>query len=157
VSEPLAFRPATDDDAEVLFRWANDPTTREASFDSSPIEWQRHVAWLNQKRSSPGCLLLMAEIGSDAVGVVRFDIDGDATVSVTIAPEHRGQGLAARVIRGGCRELFARTRARAAVAWIKSGNSASLRAFERAGFRQVSDASSDAACYVLAAHDQSDL
>ena len=34
-------------DADVLWRWANDPETRQNSFNTSPILYEEHVAWLS--------------------------------------------------------------------------------------------------------------
>jgi hypothetical protein len=34
------------EDADLLLRWRNDPTTRANSFDSSPIDREDHIRWV---------------------------------------------------------------------------------------------------------------
>ena len=132
----LDLRPATGDDAQLLFDWANDAGTRAASLSSAPIPWETHIAWLG-RRLIDGTSVLW--IGSDAegpAGIVRFQIDGaDATISLTIAEARRGAGFGAALILRGCHRLLRERPVANIRAVIKPENHASLSAFRHAGFR----------------------
>ena len=136
---PLQLRRATADDAHLLWEWANDPSTRQASYRSNHIPWEEHLSWFQRRMASPDiCAFYIATTGSgQSVGTVRFDRDGDvAEMSLTLAPQARGKGWGAKLIRLSgfqvvderfCREVFGH---------VKASNTASLMAFRRAGFRE---------------------
>lgn len=134
----LELREAQQHDAELLWRWANDPATREASFSPDPIPWDDHVRWFASVLDDPDRILLLAERDGVPVGQIRFDREDDHAyeVAVSVAPEHRSTGLSAPLIDTGVQWLAGtapgnavRVRAR-----IKSWNAASRAAFRRAGF-----------------------
>lgn len=129
----LRLRKACETDAERLFAWANDPLTRNQSFQSDPIRWADHTAWLARCLADPGTRMLIAEdLHGKALGQVRFQAQVEAEViSVGLAPEMRGHGLGWRIIAKACASLAP---SRHVHAYIKAGNEASLRAFARAGF-----------------------
>lgn len=126
----VQLRPATMTDAELLFAWTNDPDTRAASFSTEPVEWAGHVAWLERVLIDPDRRLWIGE-SDGPVGQVRLDRGDDCEIiSVSIAPERRGQGLAALLIQAACAQAYGRV-----VAEIKPGNVRSVRAFDAAGFK----------------------
>jgi RimJ/RimL family protein N-acetyltransferase len=98
-----------------------------------------HAAWLERVLADPDRTLLVVEREGEPVGTVRFDREGgeggEATISVTVAPEQRGRGVGVQVIRESTElELAARPQLACAVALVKAENAASQRAFERAGY-----------------------
>ena len=138
----LRLRPATEEDARLLLDWANDPVARAASFQGGAIAWEDHVAWLGRRLADPDCLLRQVETpGGEPVGVVRFDLgaDGVATISLNLAPEQRGRGLAAPLILAACHEWRRMHPGTTVRALIKPGNEASQKAFARAGFEPAED------------------
>ena len=140
--DPARLRPATRGDAELLLAWRNDPDTRAASFQQEPIGLEEHRAWLDRRLADPGCALLVVELEGTPAGSVRLEReDGDvAEVHVAVAPGARGRGVARLALREASEragELLGVGRVRARV---KSGNDASLRAFDAAGFERVGEA-----------------
>jgi UDP-2,4-diacetamido-2,4,6-trideoxy-beta-L-altropyranose hydrolase len=137
----VLVRPATHDDAELLYRWANDPSVRAASFSSEPLPWETHVRWLEGKLDDPGGLLFIGCLADDRpLGQVRFDLDGAAaTISVSLDRELRGAGQGRKLIAAGCEEVFRTTPVRLIRARIKPENAASARAFQAAGFERVGE------------------
>ncbi len=132
----LTLTEAQSADAKRLFEWANDPGNRAASFSSDVIEWDEHVAWLEKKLSNSDCSLFIVSDAQGPLAQVRFDDANDHTViSLSLAPERRGEGLASAVIEAAVKK------ASAAVvhAFIKPDNVRSIRAFERAGFAERTD------------------
>ncbi|MFN0075737.1 MAG: UDP-2,4-diacetamido-2,4,6-trideoxy-beta-L-altropyranose hydrolase [Prosthecobacter sp.] len=132
---PLSLRRATLDDARLLLEWANDPVTRQASFNSEPIVWETHVAWLQRRLNDAQCAFYIAEAGTQAVGTVRFDRreGGVAEISLSLAPSARGRGLGAKLIRLGTVTVLDEGLCQQVSGWVKADNRASISAFQRAG------------------------
>jgi RimJ/RimL family protein N-acetyltransferase len=116
----MQVRPATMADAEILYGWANDPGTRRWSFTTEPIPWETHVAWLSTVLADR--VLLIGADDNGPVGSVRFDPDGE--VSITIAPERRGRGLARSLLDAALPYGPSRV-----VAHVRPENIASMRLF----------------------------
>lgn len=81
-------------------------------------------------------MVLIGEDRHGPVGTVRWDrADAAWEVSITVAPERRGEGLAGPLLRAGEDALRARTGAGTPVtAVVHTGNDASARLFARAGY-----------------------
>lgn len=132
----LTLRAATEDDAERLLAWRNDPTTREHSLQTEPIALADHKTWLAGALRDPDRRLLIGAIGREAVGTVRFDglDDGMQRVSITVSPDCRGRGVGRALLRAACRAIAPRR----LVAEIRDDNIASQRLFRSCGFRRTS-------------------
>ena len=133
----LTLKRATEQDARLLWEWANDPAVRAASFTSDPIPWQEHVNWLSRKLGDAGCFhFIVLEEGNVPIGQVRFDVaDGKAEIDVSVAEEKRGMGSGSLIIRMGIEELTRTATVETVHASVKPGNLASIRAFKVAGFQ----------------------
>ncbi|WP_165360614.1 UDP-2,4-diacetamido-2,4,6-trideoxy-beta-L-altropyranose hydrolase [Candidatus Chloroploca sp. Khr17] len=134
--EPITLRQATTEDCYLIWNWANEPTTRAASFSSASIPWEEHMAWFAQRIASQEHRIW---IGVDAkatpIGQVRFERKHhEAVISVGIAQHARGQGYGSTIIRLGAEAVFAEWPIRQIIAYLKPDNQISLRAFLDAGF-----------------------
>jgi UDP-2,4-diacetamido-2,4,6-trideoxy-beta-L-altropyranose hydrolase len=91
----LILRPISMDDAQHLFDWANDPLTRQNSFNSEPILWASHVEWLQKKLTDSSARLFMLELDGVVCGHIRYQLEktGDALLSFVVAPGFRGMGI----------------------------------------------------------------
>lgn len=121
----VRLRPASMADSDALFAWRNDPLTRANSKTTTPLDPRQHVSWLERVLADPTVSLYVAEERGRRLGVVRIDSDG--AVAITVAPEHRGKGLATEM-------LLALPTDRDLRADIRTDNLPSRRAFEKAGF-----------------------
>jgi UDP-2,4-diacetamido-2,4,6-trideoxy-beta-L-altropyranose hydrolase len=127
-------------DCLLLWEWANEPEVRSASFSSMPIAWDEHRDWFTKKLGDERVLMLIA---SDEQGVplgqVRFEPmnDREAEIDVSLIPEKRGAGWGARLIEKAVQAAFEQTDLARVHGFVKVGNRASARAFERADFRNV--------------------
>jgi len=132
----IDLRPATGEDAHLLWRWANEPSVREASFRIDPIGWDEHRRWLERRLASPACRIWIVHADGLPAAQVRFELDanGDAEISVSVDPARRGRGIGRRAVRRACLELFSETGARSVLARVKAGNRSSLHLFASAGF-----------------------
>lgn len=139
----LTLRKASFADADELFRWRNDAATRQASFNSAPLEYNEHLAWLKQALADENRLLLIGqEKNGEPVGVVRFDALGKGTfeINVNLAPEKRGRGMGRKLISSASQDLVATRGPVKIMARIKKDNNVSLRAFVKAGYQPTGEA-----------------
>lgn len=140
VGANIELRRADLSDAGFLLELRNDPVTRRFSFTQHEISEGEHVAWLRERLSDPSTLIWVAVLEGRPSGQLRLTRldERTAEVHIGIAPDARGRGLA--------RETLTRARDLCARAWpevaclrarIVPDNTASVRAFEAAGFREV--------------------
>ena len=141
----LRLRPAEDRDAEFLLRVRSDPQTVRASRNRAAPDPDLHALWLAGALADPRRALYVAEeleapdTGQWArwvpVGYGRVDDlrHGVSELSLALAPEARGRGLARRVIEAAV--ALDPHRCRVWHAEVRRENSRSLRAFLVAGWR----------------------
>ena len=134
--DSLRLRQVQEDDCWVLWEWANDAEVRSVSFSSAPILWPDHVRWFKAKLTDPHCLFFLAINSSDEhVGQVRYDLHGDhAVISVSLDRRQRSKGYGTTLLRLSAQAFFSSSSLTTIHAYVKSGNQASLRTFERAGY-----------------------
>ena len=138
-SSELHLRQATSEDCGTLFEWANDPVARKNSFGSEPILWAEHLSWFSGVMSdSKQLIYIVLDQDDHAVGQVRFELlhSHQAVTSISIAADHRNQGVASAALRLATKATMIELQFTTAHAYIKLNNSASIRAFRRAGYRQ---------------------
>ncbi len=125
-------------DEFLLLQWRNDEQTREQSFNSDFVDAGTHRRWFAGLLDDPSRVALIGEADGVPVGVVRVDPQrSDGRISVTLAPEARGRGLAVPLIELGVEAWLARGGGRI-VAEIRETNEPSLRSFASAGFATTS-------------------
>lgn len=124
-------RPAVADDAEMLFTWKNEPAARASSINRAPVSWRDHLAWFRAGLAGDRRRIFIAEWDGAPAGAVRFDVANEgAVVSLVLAPELRGRGLAADILAAGI-AAFPAARLEAS---IRADNLASRKVFARNGF-----------------------
>jgi RimJ/RimL family protein N-acetyltransferase len=129
----MILRPATTDDAQLLFDWRNDPVTRAASHNVGELKYSDHVAWLRRSLSMPNRSILIALVNDIPVGTVRLDRSDETTeLSWTVAPEHRNRGYGRTMVGLAMNDISGPIRAE-----IKVGNIASIRIAQTVGMRAV--------------------
>lgn len=136
----ITLREATEADSMLLLEWRNSPEVRRWTFSPEPIPAEVHERWLAGVLKDKRRSLLVAEADGEPVGVVRIDLgetEGEAEIHVYIGPEHHGKGLGGRVIDAACSWARDTLGIRKVLARIMPGNAASVRAFEKAGFRHT--------------------
>lgn len=138
---PPVLRCAVDRDALTALPWRNDPATRRYINSPEIISVGDHLSWWERTLSDENRHLLMASIGEQPIGVLRFDLRGeDAIVSIYMDPKLHGRGLGLPTLVQGHDWLAINDeRAKRIVAEIDDRNLASQKIFARAGFRPVGD------------------
>jgi RimJ/RimL family protein N-acetyltransferase len=134
----LSFRPATMNDAALLFAWRSDPAVRASALDQSSISFDVHLAWLKSKLECSDCVIWILEGDGEPLGQIRYDRVGTcAEIDIAISSARRGEGLGPKLLQmsadRACRVLGIDR----LVGIVKEENLASCRAFEKAGFQRV--------------------
>lgn len=133
----IGVRRAVSDDADELLRWRNDPITRSVSRSSKPVTLAEHLAWLEASLTREDRLVLIATKGSQHLGTVRWDLLEPSSweVSITLAPEWRGRGLARPMLVAAESRLMKEIPGVSGmVAVVHGSNHSSRRLFEGAGY-----------------------
>lgn len=121
-------------DADILYFWFSDPTSRANSNSSDTISWVDHLSWLSNRvlRSTKNHFVL--EASGLPVGQIRFDFDGDALIlSYSIDPDFRQRGLGQLIVEMGIQEVRKQSGLKIR-AHVKSDNEASISIFQKLGF-----------------------
>ena len=131
----VTLRAATIEDAERLWQWRNDELTRRNSISTAEVPWEDHIIWLEASLERSDRHLLIGEEHDIPVGQVRLDtVAAGQVVSITVAPEARGRGVALALLQAAGSSLTG-----ALHAYAKPDNTPSLLAFEGAGYQRIGD------------------
>ena len=131
----VVLRPATSADRALLLEWRNDQDVVRYSLSGRPVAAAEHANWLTARLAEPAPRLWIAEEAGEPVGQVRVDLEDETgTVSISVAPAHRGRGVGSRMLWALVIEMEADAAVRSLLALVHGENTASLRSFERAGF-----------------------
>ena len=135
----FSLRPVTEKDCRLIWEWANDPITRAQSFSTENIPWEKHIAWFESKLNDPlSSFFIMVDKNNVSLGQIRYQITNqEADVSISIAPDERGKGYGAEIIKMGAQELWLATDVNKINSYIKEENKPSVKAFTRAGFTRA--------------------
>jgi spore coat polysaccharide biosynthesis predicted glycosyltransferase SpsG/RimJ/RimL family protein N-acetyltransferase len=135
---PVAVRRARLEDADLLRAWRNDPTTRAVSRSAGEVGQQEHLSWLRSSLERPDRLLLVGLRGDQPVGTVRWDAESGRAweVSIAVAPQARGQGVASALLAAGEVALWEQLSepAEALLAVVHRDNAPSRRLFVASGY-----------------------
>ncbi len=149
----LKLKEAQKEDCLLIFNWANDPEVRHFSFSSESITWNDHQLWFQQYLQSHKSWIYIAMLDDNkAVGQIRFDLvtSGEIEIDISLSKEFRGKGLATQLIQAGIEKLLYNNRnIKQFLAWIKSTNMASLKTFQRAGFKVAKTSNSKTGAVLL--------
>jgi len=150
--EALRLRAASQEDALLLWQWANDPVTRRNLFVSEPVSWVAYEACYAEKIASPDTRFWILEYRHVPVGQIRYDrTDADrARISLSIAPAYRCRSLGTQLLRLTTDLANQELGVRAVEGITFVENRASNRAFVRAGFEVIEEKSiAGHACFVF--------
>lgn len=132
----MILRPATLDDAKILFAWRNDPETRNQSRNANEVAWDEHVAWLTQSFSWDGFKMYIAEDQGVPIGTVRSyeNEEGFVELSWTIAPSARGKGYGKRMVLEFVRQFHPEDKL---TATVRKGNIPSAKIAQALGLQRL--------------------
>lgn len=134
----LTFRFATPGDVDLYFKWVNEPTVRQNSFNQEPILYENHVKWFDARlKSEDSFLYLFFNKDGEPVGQVRIERGNETIVDVSVDKQFRGRSYAEKVIRIACIDFLSKHSDEIVTAYVKHSNVPSYRAFLKAGFEDI--------------------
>jgi spore coat polysaccharide biosynthesis predicted glycosyltransferase SpsG/RimJ/RimL family protein N-acetyltransferase len=141
IEKSASVRKAVSVDAALYFEWANDAEVRANSFQTEPIEWNNHMPWFQATIESTTNALYLYSVNGIPAGQMRLKLDGSkAVINYSVAADFRGQGLGKWMLKHIA--LFVRvnhTGLQKLDGWVKKKNTASLKAFESAGYHVIEE------------------
>jgi RimJ/RimL family protein N-acetyltransferase len=136
----IALRLAGLSDGDMIRAWRNDPDAIRFSQTRSGVTAEEHAEWLSRSLADRAVRLWIAEVDGEPVGQTRIDIvNSCGTVSIAVAPAHRGRGHAAAILRALQSELRSRGPVEDLRAFVHRDNESSMRAFMSAGFGRLGE------------------
>jgi len=136
----LQLREVKQEDCELLWKWANDPIVRGASFSSQEITWEDHIKWFNNKINSSSCKHFIAVNKlNQPIGQIRFEINQQliAIVSLSLDSQYRGRNYSKLMLQMAMDKLLQNNQINYIQALIKPNNVASIRLFQSVGFEMI--------------------
>lgn len=132
----MDIRPATHQDAQLLYKWRVESEEETPWWNGTPITWETHLQWLTPRIDSPLVHIWILQEEGQPVGEMRLDSNGEATIE--LVEEKRGQGLGAQALQWLCEQAVSLGHSRVKAS-IDDQNTPSIRAFEKAGFEYRDD------------------
>lgn len=135
----MKIREANENDTILIFNWSNDPLVRAQSFNSNIIEFENHKNWFKEKLQNDNSLLLINIWEGNNIGLVRFELENNkCTIGILIDEEFRGKGFSSLMLINSSSYYFKRFMI-PIFAHIKKSNIASIKSFEKAGYKFFSE------------------
>ncbi|MBN2569184.1 MAG: GNAT family N-acetyltransferase [Deltaproteobacteria bacterium] len=132
----IHLRRAERADAEMVFKWRNDPYLVARGSSQRVVTWTEHQKWFEENELSDYRVMFIIQKESLPVGQIRFDRLNQATgvISVYLLEEFTHKGYGVLAIRHGCQEIFSLWDIQKVVARVRQDNLAARGAFIKAGF-----------------------
>lgn len=133
--EEFEIKLAQIEDMKDIYDLSNDDLVRANSFNQEKIQWEDHQKWFKNKLEDEKSLFYVIRNDSDLIAQIRFDMnDEDAEISISIAPNFRGKGLGANLLKITSEKVISEKEAKKIIAYVKNDNAASKTIFEKAGY-----------------------
>ncbi len=136
----LTFRFATNTDVDTYFEWTNDALTRQNSYNSEAVEYDKHVNWFKTRLTTPECkLYLFINETEEPVGQVRIERKGqppavETVIAISVDGGHRGKGYGTEMLNIATDHYLRQCENEPIKAYIFKSNNASVKSFIKAGF-----------------------
>src|SRR5262249_21705029 len=110
VTPTTRLRRATAADAELIYRWRNDPAIVVLGQSQRPVDFAEHRVWFAAALTNPNRLIMIVEADDEPVGQLRFDriCLEDAEVTIYLIGDRLGSGHGGRAMGLGEAEVLRR-------------------------------------------------
>lgn len=132
------LRLAVEEDMDLLFVWANEPTVRRNSFSTAEISYEEHKRWYHRLLGREDCRQYIYIYEGAEVGQVRVTVEGDtAELGYSVCAEKRGMGHGERILTLIAERIEVDfPKVKRVIGKVKTDNRASQRAFLNTGYEE---------------------
>lgn len=136
----MTYRRLLPSDKWLVYKWSTESTTRKNSLSQNDFSEEEHSKWFDLKMADENAFYLICLHDDEPISIIRYDI-GDAftLIGINIDKEFRGRGLGATILSDTLLLYFENSN-KPILAYIKLENIASIRIFEKAGYKFVEEA-----------------
>ena len=137
----LNLKRAKKKDAELIYKWANDPEVRINAVNKEAIIFENHLGWFNKKVISDETFIFIGYLDEIPVGQIRFDKNiTDWQIDYSIDNNHRGKGLGKEIVLEGMKKMKELFKINLKfTAFVKVNNIASIKVFRNLNYVQLSN------------------
>lgn len=138
----VTVREACEIDCDTILEWRNHPLVRLHSSKSEKINAIDHEVWFSNALKSKAILLYIGLSDVDGIGVVSFYLNNSdsCVVNIYLNPVYIGRGYGGELLLMGLKKLKkAKPSVNEVNATILPENTASIRMFERQGFKKIEE------------------
>lgn len=135
----IHLRRAAQSDIASIFKWRNHPDVRKMMFDSSELDWDKHVRYWQQLLQNELSLCFIIIDDDQDCGVIRLDLTENKTIGIVdifIDPKAHGKGIGTKAMKALVDRLND-SKIDKLVAQVIPENISSRRMFEKSGFEIV--------------------
>ncbi|MCL0053713.1 GNAT family N-acetyltransferase [Dehalococcoidia bacterium] len=134
--DEIMVREAALADRLEIWEWWNDPVTRSMMKLETSVPWEEHSTWFERDLADDDLTLCIGLVGSQKIGVVRFDRQAERVydVSINLNPQCRGKGYAPRILSESVAYFRRSKDPKLLFAMLKKINIPSKKSFAKAGF-----------------------
>lgn len=140
----LEFVAATENDSPLVYKWRNDPRTKEHFFSKKEISYEEHSKWFADILNNSDEFLLLTRRDKVPVGVIRLTrlISHEicfGQVGLYLDPNLHGEGIGGEMLSQFANQWCPRNAANVEVyiAKVSMNNIASQKCFDKAGYRRA--------------------
>lgn len=134
----IKVRPAQPKDTQRIWEIRNEPESRAVAAIQEIIPLAQHVAWFENKyfkNKSNHCFV--GEVDNNVIGYCRFDLEENHYLnSIAVSSSMHGKGIGTLLLRQSIEQLRP---SRPIHAEVRKHNVASIKMFERVGFKKISE------------------
>lgn len=133
------LRDATEQDKDLLFQWANEEQVRKQSFTPGKITYEEHCVWFDEMMQNEQIIQWILTVDKQPVGQIRLKLRGEnAEVGYSICAERRREGFGKLILSLATQRVKNEfPKVKRMTAKVKTDNVASLKAFEKNGYRSL--------------------
>lgn len=134
----IKVRPVQLSDIQKIWEIRNEPASLAVTASSEIIPLPKHTAWFENKYfKQQDSFCFVGEIDENVIGYSRFDINGNHYVnSIAVSSSMHGKGMGTFLLKQSIEQLKSPLPIHAEV---RKYNLASIKMFERVGFKKISE------------------
>lgn len=134
----LKIRKVIKEDSDLLLAWRNNSEVYKYALNPNKVSHSDHVNWFTKVLKDSRCVFYIGLMNEIPCGSVRYQLSEDLTeaeVSISLAPEFWGKGIASIMMAQAEDALKHETKVSVIHATVLNENEASMKLFNKANFK----------------------